>query len=109
MKLYWNNHLHLVVQVAGLSQLDRLSAQQPTAAQLLFSSVSSFVAPLGQPNYAAANAILNAHANSQTSQVKTCLISHYCTSLDIQTHAEQHRGRNPIVLHRFIKCWAGQG
>ena len=68
------------MQVAGLSQLARLSAQQPTAAQLLFSSVSSIVAPLGQPNYAAANAILNAHANSQTLQVQPSLISHCCTS-----------------------------
>ncbi len=38
---------------------------------LLFSSVSSIVAPLGQPNYAAANAMLNAWANAQSAQVRS--------------------------------------
>ena len=49
--------------------LDHALRMQPTHSQLLFSSVSSIVAPTGQPNYAAANAILNAHANSKAQQV----------------------------------------
>lgn len=35
----------------------------------LFSSISSVVAPTGQPNYAAANAQLNGWANAHSMQV----------------------------------------
>lgn len=51
--------------------LEKAVALQPTAAQFLFSSVSSIVAPAGQPNYAAANAALNERANSLAAQVST--------------------------------------
>ena len=62
-------HHPLLMQVSGLLQLDAVLRKQPAAALLLFSSVSSIVAPLGQPNYAAANAILNSYANASSAQV----------------------------------------
>ena len=57
------------MQVNGMFALDNSLRKQPARSQLLFSSVSSIVAPTGQPNYAAANAILNAHANAKAQQV----------------------------------------
>lgn len=59
------------MQVHGALMMDEVMGKQPAAAQILFSSVSSIVAPAGQPNYAAANAILNAHANVKNAQVAT--------------------------------------
>jgi hypothetical protein len=58
----------LGAKVGGLLCLERPLSLAPAAATLLFSSVSSIVAPLGQPNYAAANAMLNAWANAQSEQ-----------------------------------------
>lgn len=60
-----------VSQVHGMLALEDALSAQPFKHQLLFSSVSSIVAPTGQPNYAAANAILNAHANTKAQQVAT--------------------------------------
>ena len=61
----------LGAKVSGLLRLGgpplRLA---PAASVLLFSSVSSIVAPLGQPNYAAANAMLNAWASARGAQAR---------------------------------------
>lgn len=59
----------LGAKVSGLLAMARHVGPTPLSAVLLFSSVSSIVAPLGQPNYAVANAMLNAWANAQSSQV----------------------------------------
>ena len=61
----------LGAKVGGLLRLQRPLSLAPAAATLLFSSVSSIVAPLGQPNYAAANAMLNAWANAHSEQART--------------------------------------
>lgn len=58
----------LAGKVSGLFALDAALAGAPLAAMALFSSVSSIVAPVGQPNYAAANAVLNAWANERSAQ-----------------------------------------
>ena len=58
----------LAGKVSGLFALDAALAGAPLAASALFSSVSSIVAPVGQPNYAAANAVLNAWANGRSAQ-----------------------------------------
>lgn len=58
----------LGVKVSGLLAMDAAMVALPLSSIMLFSSVSSIVAPLGQPNYAAANAMLNAWANGRSSQ-----------------------------------------
>ena len=60
----------LGAKAGGLLRLERPLSLAPASATLLFSSVSSLVAPLGQPNYAAANATLNAWANAQSEQAR---------------------------------------
>lgn len=58
----------LGAKVSGLLAMAPHLHAAPISAVALFSSVSSIVAPLGQPNYAAANAMLNAWANAQSAQ-----------------------------------------
>lgn len=60
----------LAGKVSGIFALDAALAGAPLAAMALFSSVSSIVAPSGQPNYAAANAVLNAWANGRSAQAR---------------------------------------
>ena len=61
----------LGAKMAGLLGLDGTALRAaPVGAVLLFSSVSSIVAPLGQPNYAAANAMLNAWASARSEQAR---------------------------------------
>jgi len=60
----------LAGKVGGLLALDAALGGAPLAAALLFSSVSAIVAPLGQPNYAAANAALNAWATGRGAQAR---------------------------------------
>lgn len=55
-------------KVAGVQALERQLSNAPTAGVVAFSSVSSIVAPLGQPNYASANASLCAWANAKAAQ-----------------------------------------
>ncbi len=49
-------------KLSGASQLQRITAQHPTAATLLFSSVAALLGSPGQASYAAANAGLDAMA-----------------------------------------------
>ena len=56
-------------KVTGLDTLHEALRGVPVARMVLFSSVSSIVAPLGQPNYAAANAMLNHWASAHSNQV----------------------------------------
>jgi KR domain len=51
-----------------LHLIDKLSVL-PLILTCMFSSISSVVAPKSQPNYAAANSVLNAASNLQNSQV----------------------------------------
>jgi len=60
----------LAGKVGGLLALDAALGGAPLRAALLFSSVSAIVAPLGQPNYAAANAALNAWATGRGAQAR---------------------------------------
>lgn len=55
-------------KVSGLQALESQLAYTPVAAVATFSSISSIVAPLGQPNYAAANASLCSWASSKAAQ-----------------------------------------
>lgn len=55
-------------KVCGLQALETRLAVMPLAALATFSSISSIVAPLGQPNYAAANASLCAWASAKAAQ-----------------------------------------
>lgn len=55
-------------KVCGLQALERRLSAAPLAAVACFSSISSIVAPLGQPNYAAANASLCAWASAKAAQ-----------------------------------------
>lgn len=55
-------------KVAGLQALERNLAAAPIPGLVAFSSVSSIVAPLGQPNYASANASLCAWASAKAAQ-----------------------------------------
>lgn len=54
--------------MSGLQALESKLACTPVAAVATFSSISSIVAPLGQPNYAAANASLCSWASSKAAQ-----------------------------------------
>ena len=58
----------LAGKVSGLLRLGSALAALPTRGLALFSSVSSIVAPIGQPNYAAANAMLDNWASSRSAQ-----------------------------------------
>jgi KR domain len=55
-------------KVAGVQALERQLSNAPTQGIVAFSSVSSIVAPLGQPNYASANASLCAWASTKAAQ-----------------------------------------
>ena len=55
-------------KVAGVQALERELSAAPTRGVIAFSSVSSIVAPLGQPNYASANASLCAWASAKAAQ-----------------------------------------
>ena len=55
-------------KVAGVQALERNLVNAPTCGVVAFSSVSSIVAPLGQPNYASANASLCAWASAKAAQ-----------------------------------------
>ena len=50
-------------KVHGLLAIATRLSALPLSSLMIFSSVSSLVAPLGQPNYASANAIMNTMAN----------------------------------------------
>ena len=56
--------------MSGLLAIEAQVTALPISCLLLFSSVSSIVAPVGQPNYAAANAILNSMANFNVQKVE---------------------------------------
>ena len=58
----------LAGKVSGLLRLGAALAAAPLRALMLFSSVSSIMAPLGQPNYATANAMLNHWASTHAAQ-----------------------------------------
>ena len=76
----------LGAKVSGLLAMGSALELAPLHNILLFSSVSSIVAPLGQPNYAAANAMLNAWANAQGTQVTSCtcnLLAKGCTNQSV--------------------------
>lgn len=59
----------LAGKVAGVFGLEGAMKLSPLGLAALFSSVSSIVAPLGQPNYATANAMLNHWASTSSAQV----------------------------------------
>ncbi len=56
-------------KVSGFFAMEDIASILPLSSIVLFSSVSSLVAPLGQPNYAAANAILNSVASIHVQKV----------------------------------------
>ena len=56
-------------KVSGLLAIQAHVLALPLFALVLFSSVSSIVAPLGQSNYATANAMLNSIANFHSLKV----------------------------------------
>lgn len=61
----WDAHM----QVSGLFNILGRTTD-PVMHVALFSSISSVVAPMGQPNYASANAQLNSWANVHSLQVQ---------------------------------------
>ena len=60
---------HACAQVTGLFHVVKQHINNPISHLALFSSISSVVAPMGQPNYAAANAQLNSWANTHSLEV----------------------------------------
>ena len=62
----------LAGKVSGLLRLGSALAAAPLRALALFSSVSSLVAPVGQLNYATANAMLNHWASQHSAQGESC-------------------------------------
>ena len=58
----------LAGKVSGLLRMGSALTALPTRGLALFSSVSSIVAPVGQPNYAAANAMLNNWASGHVTR-----------------------------------------
>ena len=66
-------------KVVGLDTLHGAMQATPLMSTVLFSSVSSIVAPLGQPNYAAANAMLNTWASAHCNQVSLISTAHRCS------------------------------
>ena len=56
-------------KISGLIAIENASVGMPLSSIILFSSISSIVAPLGQSNYAVANAMMNSWANGQNLQV----------------------------------------
>ena len=88
----------LGAKVCGLLAMAPHLQAAPVAAVALFSSVSSIVAPLGQPNYAAANAMLNAWANTQTTQV--CIQQFFI--LSIPPHAAPHAMNTTAFTDKIV-------
>ena len=65
----------LAGKVSGLLRLGSALTAIPLRALALFSSVSSLVAPVGQPNYATANAMLNHWASQHAAQGDSCSLA----------------------------------
>ncbi len=63
-------------KVVGLDAVHNAMQGTPLMSTVLFSSVSSIVAPLGQPNYADANAMLNNWASAHSNQVSLASTLH---------------------------------
>lgn len=80
----------LAGKVSGLFTLDAALAAAPLCAMMLFSSVSSILAPLGQPNYAAANAVLNAWASARSEQARRTCASHQADMAELLHVAMSH-------------------
>ena len=68
-------------KMMGLIAIENATIGMPLSSIVLYSSVSSIVAPLGQPNYAVANAMMNSWANGHNLQVNTML----CVATNITT------------------------
>ena len=57
-------------KVSGLQLLENQIGNLPLVSLMLYASVSALVAPTGQPNYAAANAMLGAWASNGAEKVQ---------------------------------------
>ena len=68
-------------KMMGLIAIENATIGMPLSSIVLFSSISSIVAPLGQSNYAVANAMMNSWANGHNLQVNTML----CVATDLTT------------------------
>lgn len=91
-------------KVAGLAALERHLGALPVPGLAAFSSVSSIVAPLGQPNYAAANASLPAWASAKAGQGETLS---YSSEVCVKLQQSQLCGRKRVAV-RLASAKAAQ-
>jgi KR domain len=88
-------------KVAGVQALERKLSAAPTRGVIAFSSVSSIVAPLGQPNYASANASLCAWATAKAAQGDWKMLMPCSSGLRLNEHVlllfREHMGPQHVT------------
>ena len=97
-------------KVTGLHTMHQALQGLPVANMVLFSSVSSIVAPLGQPNYAAANAMLNHWSTAHSNQVSATIIAVPACTNYYSTASGCAMSRAHACSHRFFpqRSWTAE-